>query len=76
MAFADAVFDGNAALEGVRAVRAGDLDRVHEMLASRDAIPIYVGPLDALLPTLGRHALVDARMRNTTGRTCRGDLLN
>ena len=40
MAFADAVFDGRATLDGVRAVRATDLDGVKAMLGAGDAIPV------------------------------------
>jgi len=36
MAFADAAFDGHAVLDGVRAVRADDLERVKQVLARRD----------------------------------------
>ncbi len=36
MAFADAAFDGHAVLDGVRAVRADDLERVKRVLARRD----------------------------------------
>lgn len=63
MAFADAVFDGRAVLEGVRAVRAHDLDQVQHVLACGDAIPIYVGSWEALLPMLRPRVLIDARMR-------------
>ena len=63
MAFADAVFDGQAVLDGVRGVRADTLDRVTEVLARGDAIPIYVHPWGPLLATLQCPILVDARMR-------------
>ena len=63
MAFADAVFDGQAVLEGRRAVRAADLDRVKAVLADREVIPVYVGDLGALLAALQPAILVDARMR-------------
>jgi hypothetical protein len=45
MAFADAVFDGSAILDNVHAVRAHDLLRIMEALASRRAIPVYVRDL-------------------------------
>jgi hypothetical protein len=38
MAFADAVFDGHANLDGVRAVRAADLYGAKAVLAGRAAI--------------------------------------
>jgi xanthine dehydrogenase accessory factor len=63
MAFIDAVFDGHALLEGVHAVRAHDLKRVHEALTAHRAIPVYVRDLDGLLGTVRVDALVDARMR-------------
>jgi xanthine dehydrogenase accessory factor len=63
MAFADAAFDGRATLEGVDAVRAPNLLRVDELLASRRAIPVYVRPLGPLLTRFAPDVLVDARMR-------------
>jgi len=52
MAFADAVFEGHAALEGVHAVRAHDLARVTEARDSHNAIPVYVRDIGPLLPRL------------------------
>jgi len=63
MAFADAVFDGHAALEGVHALRAHDLARVKEALASHNAIPVYVRDIGPLLADVRPSVLVDARMR-------------
>src|SRR5262249_50682994 len=63
MAFADAVFEGHAALEGVHAVRAHDLARVTEALDSHNAIPVYVRAISPLLHHLRPSVLVDARMR-------------
>lgn len=63
MAFADAVFDGHAALEGVHAVRAHDLARVKESLDSRNAIPVYVRDIGPLLTDVQPSVLVDARLR-------------
>jgi xanthine dehydrogenase accessory factor len=63
MAFADAVFDGHATLEGVHAVRAHDLARVKESLDSRNAIPVYVRDIGPLLANVRPSVLVDARMR-------------
>jgi len=63
MAFADAVFDGHAVLDGVRAVCTADLDCVKALLATREAIPVYVRDLGPLLATLQPAVLVDARMR-------------
>lgn len=63
MAFADAAFDGHAELDGVRAVRARDLEQVRRALAARKAIPVYVRPWGPLLAKLGHRVLVDARMQ-------------
>jgi xanthine dehydrogenase accessory factor len=63
MAFADAVFDGSADLEGVRAVRAADLDRVTATLHAREAMPVYIRDLGPLLTSLQPAVLVDAQMR-------------
>ena len=63
MAFADAVFDGEAVLDQVRAVRADTLEDVMRALDHRGAVPVYTGPLAPLLATLGHSALVDARVR-------------
>jgi xanthine dehydrogenase accessory factor len=63
MAFADAVFDHDALLDGVRAVLAGDVERAKAALASHEVIPIYVRPLGPLLAVLRPRVLVDARMR-------------
>src|SRR4051812_5528387 len=62
MAFTDAVFGGHAALDGVHAVRAHDLARVRESLDSRNAIPVYVRAIGALLSDIRPSILVDARM--------------
>jgi xanthine dehydrogenase accessory factor len=63
MAFADAVFDGHTLLEGVRACRADHLERLEQVLAEQDAIPVYVRPWGPLLVKLRHQVLVDARMR-------------
>jgi xanthine dehydrogenase accessory factor len=61
MAFADAAFDGQAILDGVRAVRTNDLKRLKQVLSRREAIPVYVRPWGPLLATLQFRVLVDAR---------------
>lgn len=63
MAFADAVFDGRATLEGVQAIRADSLEQVKSALAARQAIPVYIRPWGPLLKQLQPQVLVDARMR-------------
>ena len=64
MAFADAVFDGEAELAGLQARRVESVAEAEALLASRAAIPVLVGwsPLD-LAGSLRPDALVDARMR-------------
>lgn len=63
MAFADAVFEGQAVLDGVRAVRVDSVEQVVQALDRRDAIPVFVRPLGSLLATVGHRLLVDARVR-------------
>lgn len=63
MAFADAVFDGRASLDGVDALRARDIAHVRDLLAARQAIPVYVRPLGPLLKEIAPLVLVDARMQ-------------
>jgi xanthine dehydrogenase accessory factor len=73
MAFTDAVFDGEASLEAVRAVRTGDLKSTRQAVTTHAAIPVYVGPLGPLLAGLKPGALVDARMRkHSAGEVQRG----
>lgn len=63
MAFTDAVFDGHATLEGVRAVRVDDVKSTRRVLIAHQEIPVSVRPLESLLDTLAPRILVDARMR-------------
>jgi xanthine dehydrogenase accessory factor len=63
MAFADAVFDGRARLNGIDAVRARDIAGVQRPLAAREAIPVYVRAFGPLLKEFAPAVLVDARMR-------------
>lgn len=63
MAFADAVFDGRAALAGVAAERFDDLDGVMEALEGRQVVPVVVGELSSVLERVRPDVLVDARMR-------------
>ena len=67
MAFADAVFDGRASLEGVDARLARDLPGVRALFDSRQVIPVYVRPLGPLLEDIEPAVLVDARMRKHSG---------
>ena len=67
MCFANAAFDGRTTLEGVEAIRAPNLNRLTELLASRTAIPVYIRPLRPLLKTIEPDILIDARMRKHSG---------
>ncbi len=60
MAFTDAMFDGTAVLEGVRAVRA---DRPDDLAGDGGAVLSTSLPLDEVLALVKPHVLVDARMR-------------
>jgi len=66
MAFADAVFDGHAELEGVRALRSDGLRDLSSLLVAREAIPVVVADLSEALETVRPEVLVDARMRKRT----------
>ncbi len=73
MAFADAVFDGRASLDGVGATRASDIAHIRELLTSRESIPVFVKGLESLLHEIAPAVLVDARMRkHSAPRTQRG----
>ena len=67
MAFADAVFDGFTVLEGVRAVRADDLQELSSMLSARTVIPISIIHFAKTLEVARPAVLVDARMRKRLG---------
>lgn len=61
MAFVDAVFDGQTALDGVTARRVDDLSSLSGIWAS-GGVAIYVGAFSDIL-AVGWDVLVDARMR-------------
>lgn len=66
MAFVDAVFDGAAELDGVRAERVDALPQAQALFARRAAIPVWPAPaldLAALCAALAPAVLVDARLR-------------
>lgn len=63
MAFADAVFDGRAELDGVRAVLVDDARELPRCLDDHAVIPVVVLDLARLLEVVRPHVLVDARMR-------------
>lgn len=63
MAFADALWDGQAVLAGLVAHRAGDLAALAALLAAGDAVAVTDLRLDAVCPGPPFAALVDARMK-------------
>lgn len=63
MAFADAIFDGRAMLEGVEAVRVEQLAKLSGLLESPTCIPIVVQDFKQTLEAVRPQVLVDARMR-------------
>lgn len=63
MAFADAMFDGSAVLEGVTAARLDDLFDLDEALMQRAVIPVVPLNFPDVLTHAAPHVLVDARMR-------------
>lgn len=63
MAFADAVFDGQAVLEGVTARRLDDLLDLEPALDRREALPVATMGFADVLTHCAPHVLVDARMR-------------
>jgi xanthine dehydrogenase accessory factor len=67
MAFADAAFDGQAELDGVRAVQAEGTMDVARALERREVVPVHVSPLSPLLTSVGNQVLVDARVRKHAG---------
>lgn len=65
MAFADAVFDGTATLDGVTARRVKSAEALRRVLAAGE-IPVAVYPFPEALQGLAWWAVVDARMRKRT----------
>jgi xanthine dehydrogenase accessory factor len=63
MAFADAMFDGGSALEGVQAQRIDDVNELLRALWLGGAIPVTALPFDQVLAANRWDAVVDARMR-------------
>jgi xanthine dehydrogenase accessory factor len=62
MAFTDAVFDGDALLDGVRAVRVDELSSLEDKFAT-SSIAVSVQDFEVLLLAFRPDILVDARMR-------------
>ncbi len=59
VAFSEAVYDGKAVVEGVRAVRIERMDQVYETVAS-GCIPLLIDPAGESVHALRPHILVDA----------------
>lgn len=66
MAFTDAIFDGEAMLEGILAKRIDSLSSLRISLISHEFIPILVNDIYRLLEKLRPQVIVDARMRKHT----------
>jgi xanthine dehydrogenase accessory factor len=63
MAYADAIFDGRASLEGIAGRRIDDIPGIKASLKSKDEIPLTTLDLHLVLSALQPDVLVDARMR-------------
>jgi xanthine dehydrogenase accessory factor len=63
MAFADAVFDGTAALDGLIALRVDTAAELRDALAAREVVPVTVVPFSQALDAATWSAVIDARMR-------------
>jgi len=63
MAFADAVFDGSATLDGVEAKKVDNLSLLLDMLLEHKIIPLVTEDLGKTLDFMHPYVLVDARMR-------------
>lgn len=63
MAFANAVFDGWATLDGLTAVRVKTSAELRHALSIGDAVPVAVTSFDVAIGATSWSALIDARMR-------------
>src|SRR5437899_942921 len=63
MSFTDALFDGHAALEGVRAMRIDALSDLAWTTQRRQCISISAAALENILSVTSPDVLIDARMR-------------
>ena len=61
VSFAQALFDGETTIEGIKGVRAGSLEEVKSLLAE-DVVPVIVDPQGKLIKALKPAAVVDAIM--------------
>jgi xanthine dehydrogenase accessory factor len=71
-AFAQAAFDGEAMVEGVRAVRVADERDAETRLAARDAIPLLLDPEARCASALRPDVAVDARLLKRSDGLLRG----
>lgn len=62
MAFTDAMFDGNAVLEGLTGRRTDDVFSIRRMLEQHQEIPLVAGDFRKMLDYLRPQVLIDARM--------------
>ena len=63
MAFADAVFDSSATLDGLVAQRVETAEELHAVWAGGAVIPVSIGPYSQLRATVFWSAIIDAAMR-------------
>lgn len=70
MAFADAVFDGEAALDGIVAKRFDAVDAFAEALGNCEWLPITALPFTNILSAVDWAVLVDARLRKRNHPEC------
>jgi len=63
MAFADAVFDGAAILDGLTALRVDNSAELRDALAAREVVPVTVVPFSRTLDEADWSVVIDARMR-------------
>jgi xanthine dehydrogenase accessory factor len=63
MAFADAIFEGNAILDGIESKRVNKLSLLRGLLIEHKIIPVITSGLPEALETLHPQILIDARMR-------------
>jgi xanthine dehydrogenase accessory factor len=72
VSLSEAVYDGEAEVEGVRAVLVPDAAALREVLSRGDAVPVLVDPAGASLPDLAPRVLLDAILAKRNLGTARG----
>lgn len=63
MSFCDALWDGEAVLDGVHAVRVERMEDVLPIAQSQKGIALYAGPYEALVQTVCPDIIVDGRIQ-------------